>query len=75
MAKNPFKTKRRNVLVEASSAIDSDELAKAVMRSLIRDASGGLKVDLSNIEGKPFKVVTNPGGGVFWGVGGCGVDV
>lgn len=68
---------RGKTIVEATGATDPTSLSPEVIKKLAKIAgTKGVQIDLVNAPGKPFKVVHKPGGaGVYWGIGGCGVDV
>jgi hypothetical protein len=51
------------------------EMTKAVRSTIAKSAGQAIHVTVENHAGRPFEVITNPGGKVAWGVGGSGKAV
>lgn len=52
-----------------------EALSRAILQGFLQMApEHGLKVELINTPKQPWKIVERPGGGICWGVGGCGTS-
>jgi hypothetical protein len=70
----PRSTKPTRIDISLPKEADFDAHSTAVLKSLVVAAKKRpLTIELANKAGRPFRVISKPGGGVMWGVGGCGV--
>ncbi len=67
MAEKEFEAKE----LEGIGPLDKWQLSKTVLSSILKAAEEqNLTINLRNIKGKPFRIVTGAGGRLDWGVGG-----